>query len=59
MSSTAPLRSSDRRKLKHRVLQSFPEITAAEDDLVPEGLLSVKFSTHLEEPGVSAALGSE
>jgi len=53
---TAPLRSSDRRKLKQRVVQLFPEIPPEDEQLVPDGLLSVKFSTHLEEPGVSVDL---
>lgn len=49
----APLRSSDRRKLKQRALQSFAQIPPEDGDvLVPDGLLSVKFSTHLDEPGV-------
>ncbi|KZP09841.1 hypothetical protein FIBSPDRAFT_873211 [Athelia psychrophila] len=51
LKTSAPLRSSDRRKLKHRVLQAFPNIGDAE--LVPDGLLSVKFSTHLDEHGVA------
>ncbi|KAF7980438.1 hypothetical protein HWV62_38282 [Athelia sp. TMB] len=51
LKTSAPLRSSDRRKLKQRVLQAFPHI--GEQELVPDGLLSIKFSTHLDEPGVS------
>lgn len=51
----APLRSSDRRKLKQRILQAYPVLPSEEGDvLVPDGLQSQKFSTHLEEPGVSA-----
>ncbi|KAI0946076.1 hypothetical protein AcV7_010146 [Taiwanofungus camphoratus] len=54
LKTSAPLRSSDRRKLKQRVLQTFPALQADEGDLlVPEGLLSQKFSTHLDEPGVA------
>ena len=49
----APLRSSDRRKLKQRVLQAYPVLQPEEGDLlVPDGLQSQKFSTHLEDPGV-------
>ena len=49
----APLRSSDRRKLRTRVTERFqltPEIT---DTLVPDGLLAQKFSAYNGEPGVS------
>ncbi|KAI9068830.1 eukaryotic translation initiation factor SUI1 family protein [Trametes sanguinea] len=54
LKTSAPLRSSDRRKLKQRVLQSFPVLQPEEGDLlVPDGLQSQKFSTHLEEPGVA------
>ncbi|KAI0935165.1 hypothetical protein AcW1_005169 [Taiwanofungus camphoratus] len=54
LKTSAPLRSSDRRKLKQRVLQTFPALQADEGDLlVPDGLLSQKFSTHLDEPGVA------
>lgn len=52
-SVVAPLRSSDRRKLRQRVLQSYPRLPPEEgDSLVPDGLQLQKFSTHLEEPGV-------
>ncbi|GBE78753.1 eukaryotic translation initiation factor SUI1 family protein [Sparassis latifolia] len=54
LKTSAPLRSSDRRKLKQRVLQSFDHLAPEDGDpLVPEGLLSQKFSTHLNEPGVA------
>ncbi|OCH88500.1 eukaryotic translation initiation factor SUI1 family protein [Obba rivulosa] len=53
LKTSAPLRSSDRRKLKQRVLQAFPVLQPEDGDLlVPDGLLSQKFSTHLDEPGV-------
>lgn len=51
----APLRSSDRRKFKQRVIQEFSlqDVSSEDGDrLVPDGLLSVKFSTHSGEPGV-------
>ncbi|KAH9887063.1 eukaryotic translation initiation factor SUI1 family protein [Cubamyces lactineus] len=54
LKTSAPLRSSDRRKLKQRVLQAYPMIQPEEGDLfVPDGLQSQKFSTHLEDPGVA------
>ncbi|KAI0334161.1 eukaryotic translation initiation factor SUI1 family protein [Cubamyces sp. BRFM 1775] len=54
LKTSAPLRSSDRRKLKQRVLQAYPVLQPEEgDSLVPDGLQSQKFSTHLEEPGVA------
>ena len=49
----APLRSSDRRKLKQRIVHTFSIEPDTGDVLVPESLLSLKFSTHLDEPGVS------
>ncbi|KAI0752119.1 eukaryotic translation initiation factor SUI1 family protein [Fomes fomentarius] len=53
LKTSAPLRSSDRRKLKQRILQAYPVLPSEEGDvLVPDGLQSQKFSTHLEEPGV-------
>ena len=53
LKTSAPLRSSDRRKLKQRVESTF-EISSEDGDiLVPDGILSLKFSTHLDEPGVS------
>ncbi|EIW56725.1 eukaryotic translation initiation factor SUI1 family protein [Trametes versicolor FP-101664 SS1] len=54
LKTSAPIRSSDRRKLRQRVLQSFPVLQAEEGDvLVPDGLQLQKFSTHLDEPGVA------
>ncbi|EJD04970.1 uncharacterized protein FOMMEDRAFT_120229 [Fomitiporia mediterranea MF3/22] len=57
--TSAPLRNSDRKKLKQRVLQDYldPARVAEEpelgDLLVPDGLLSVKFTTHSGELGVA------
>lgn len=58
----APLRNSDRRKLKQRVLEDFGLSNSQEpehndgidvgDLLVPDGLQSVKFTTHAGEIGV-------
>ncbi|KAJ7717576.1 eukaryotic translation initiation factor SUI1 family protein [Mycena metata] len=53
LKTSAPLRSSDRRKLKQRVISSFGLSPEDGDVLVPEGILSVKFSTHLNEPGIA------
>ncbi len=52
----APLRGSDRRKLRQKVVQAYQISTEEGDLLVPEGLQSVKFLTHLEEPGVRPRL---
>lgn len=49
---TAPLRGSDRKKLKQSIVQRYALQPEDGDLLVPEGLLSQKFSTHLNEPGV-------
>ena len=52
--TVAPLRSSDWRKLKQRVRLAFPTITSEnENEVLPEGLMSMKLSTHLQEPCVS------
>jgi Pre-PUA-like domain len=48
----APLRSSDRRKLKQRIIRTFSLQPDIGDDLVPNGILSAKFITHLDESGV-------
>ncbi|KAJ7482215.1 eukaryotic translation initiation factor SUI1 family protein [Mycena galericulata] len=53
LKTSAPLRSSDRRKLKQRVVSSFSVSPEDGDIFVPEGILSVKFITHLDEPGVA------
>ncbi|KAI0320053.1 hypothetical protein OF83DRAFT_1162631 [Amylostereum chailletii] len=48
----APLRSSDRRKLRQRVIQEFGLEQGEGDLLVPEGLLTMKISTYQGHPGV-------
>ncbi|KAJ8075178.1 hypothetical protein PM082_019506 [Marasmius tenuissimus] len=53
LKTSAPLRNSDRKKLKQRVISSFSIENESADLLVPEGILSVKFSTHLNELGVA------
>lgn len=52
LKTSAPLRSSDRRKLKQRIESTFGLSPEDGDILVPDGILSLKFSTHLNEPGV-------
>ncbi|KAF9007008.1 hypothetical protein BDQ17DRAFT_1423096 [Cyathus striatus] len=53
LKTSAPLRGSDRRKLKQRVIAAFNISQEDADLLVPDGILSVKFSTHLNEPGLA------
>ncbi|KAG7087712.1 hypothetical protein E1B28_013659 [Marasmius oreades] len=53
LKTSAPLRNSERKKLKQRVSSSFSIQNEDSDVLVPEGILSVKFSTHLNELGVA------
>ncbi|KAJ4481150.1 eukaryotic translation initiation factor SUI1 family protein [Lentinula aciculospora] len=51
--TSSPLRTSDRKKLKLRVVSTFSISTEEADVLVPEGILSIKFKSHLNEPGVA------
>ena len=57
--TSSPLRNSDRKKLKQRIVSAFglklddSNTEAAEIDILPEGTLSLKFITHLDEPGVA------
>ncbi len=51
--SAAPLRSSERRKLRARTAERFQLVPEVADNLVPDGLLSQKFSAYNGEPGVS------
>jgi translation initiation factor 2D len=53
LKTSAPLRNSDRRKLKQHIIQAFSLDQDVGDELVPDGLLSVKFKTHTDEPGVA------
>ena len=52
LKTSAPLRSSDRRKLKQRIISLYGLQPEEGDTLMPEGILSVKFSSHIEEHGV-------
>ncbi|TFY63903.1 hypothetical protein EVJ58_g2961 [Rhodofomes roseus] len=50
--TTAPLRTSDRRKLKQRVLETYNHVAPEDGDvLVPEGLHHQKFVTYADDPG--------
>ncbi|KAF8496116.1 hypothetical protein F5888DRAFT_1794721 [Russula emetica] len=50
--TSAPLRSSERRKLRARTAERFQLAPEVADNLVPDGLLSQKFSAYNGEPGV-------
>lgn len=54
----ALLRGSDRRKLRQRIVSEFNVSNEVGDILIPEGIQSQKFSTHLNEPGVGALIHS-
>ncbi|KAF8519390.1 hypothetical protein BU17DRAFT_90099 [Hysterangium stoloniferum] len=51
--TSAPLRSSDRRKLKQRVVETFSLNPEDGDIMLPESTMSLKFGTHVDEPGVA------
>ena len=53
LKTVSPLSGSDRRKLKQRVIATFGIPADDCDQLIPEGIQSVKFNTHINEPGVS------
>lgn len=48
----APLRTSDRKKLRQRVIQEFSLSSELGELLVPDGLLSVKYTSYSRVPGV-------
>ena len=48
----APLRTSDRKKLRQRLMQEFSLSPEIGELLIPEGLLSVKYTSHSRVPGV-------
>jgi translation initiation factor 2D len=53
---SAPLRGSDRRKLRQRIVERFiPDSPEEGDLLVPEGLQSMKITTYSGESGVSSS----
>ncbi|KAF7974404.1 hypothetical protein HWV62_12252 [Athelia sp. TMB] len=51
LKSSVHLQPSDRRQLKQRVLQAFPNVRELELELVPKELMLVGFKTHLDERG--------
>jgi hypothetical protein len=51
--NSSPLRNSDVKLLRQRVVALFPAAEAAANELVPKGIMSSKFDTHLDESGVS------
>ncbi|ESK85165.1 eukaryotic translation initiation factor sui1 family protein [Moniliophthora roreri MCA 2997] len=53
LKTSSPLRNSDRKKLRNRITESFSIPVEDAGMLVPEGILSVKFSTHLNEQGLA------
>ena len=52
LKTSSPLRNSDRKKLKQRIVSIFKLTLEEGNNLVPEGILSIKFSTYSDEPGV-------
>ncbi|KZT25056.1 hypothetical protein NEOLEDRAFT_1093490 [Neolentinus lepideus HHB14362 ss-1] len=53
LKTSAPLRSSDRRRLKQRIADKFQLSPEDAELLVPDGLKSVKFESHQGKPGVA------
>lgn len=53
LKTSAPIRASDRRKLKQRVVTTFSANPEDGDTLVPDGILTAKFFNYAKEPGVS------
>jgi translation initiation factor 2D len=52
LKTSAPIRASDRRKFKQRVVSTFSANPEDGDLLVPDGILTAKFFTYAKEPGV-------
>jgi hypothetical protein len=52
----APLRTSDRRKLRQRVVQTYGVSPELGDLLVPDGLMAQKVATYTNDPGVSLSV---
>ncbi|GJJ09213.1 hypothetical protein Clacol_003435 [Clathrus columnatus] len=49
----APIKTSERRKLKQKIVETFSLSSEDGDLLVPDPILSFKFNTHVKEPGVA------
>jgi hypothetical protein len=54
--TSAPLRTSDRRKLRQRVVQTYGVSPELGDLLVPDGLMAQKVATYTNDPGVSLSV---
>ncbi|KAF7329716.1 Eukaryotic translation initiation factor SUI1 family protein [Mycena kentingensis (nom. inval.)] len=52
LKTSSPLRGSERKKLKQRAISTFNLSAEDADALVPDGILSMKCTTHLDEQGV-------
>lgn len=52
LKTSAPIRASDRRKLKQRVVSALATSPENGDLLVPDGILMAKFLNYAKEPGV-------
>ncbi|KAG8738037.1 hypothetical protein FRC10_007387 [Ceratobasidium sp. 414] len=52
LSTSSALRGSDVKTLRQRVVTLFPAAEPVVDELVPKGIMSCKFDTHLDEMGV-------
>ncbi|KAG8723434.1 hypothetical protein FRC09_003336 [Ceratobasidium sp. 395] len=50
--TSSALRGSDVKTLRQRVITLFPNVESKADELVPKGIMSCKFDTHLDETGV-------
>jgi len=54
--TSAPIRASDRRKLKQRVTATFSSSLDDGDLLVPDGIQIAKFLNYTKEHGVSLSI---
>lgn len=51
LKTSAPIRASDRRKLKQRIISAFSVNPEDGDTLIPDGILMAKFFSYTKEPG--------
>lgn len=52
LKTSAPIRASDRRKLKQRIISEFSVNPEDSDTLIPDGILMAKFFSYTKESGV-------
>ena len=52
LKTSAPIRASDRRKLKQRIISTFSVNPEDGDTLIPDGILMAKFFSYTKESGV-------